>query len=204
MPEGLSSCVGASSQADMSAAAGLEGEHQLPKVLAVDHHDRRSSRSKVVEQLCNHTDAASALVPASVGLEGRTVGERAAPTHGAKIVRDEFGVSAICRIAGFRTSQLKMPGLVVRPEHATLGAEGACATRERRRRVALNAKRRLPAVASSRDRHVLPGGVWRPRRLYFASCGTSGRQSVRWRTRRRQRVALTITALQLLGPHRLA
>ena len=82
------------------ACGGEGGSRLLPKILAVDHLDGRIHCSEVVEQTRIDADAAGALVPASVRLEGRAVGERAAAAHRAEVMGHELRVPAIDRIVG--------------------------------------------------------------------------------------------------------
>ena len=69
-------------------------------------------------------------------------------------MRHEFRIPSISCIVSCWGGHLKLARRVVGQQRATLGAEGASAPSKFRRNFALDTKGSLPAVATSRDRHV--------------------------------------------------
>ena len=91
---------------------------RLPKILTVDRHNGSDGRIKVVKQTRVHTDAARGFVPTAIRLKNRAVAEGAAPTCGAEMVRHQFGLPAINRIASAITCEVKLRWFVIRMQRA--------------------------------------------------------------------------------------
>ena len=91
---------------------------QLPKILPINHGDWRRRCIKVVKQARVHADAAGGSVPSAIRLKGWAVAEGAAATDGAEMVRHQFGVPAVNRIASAIAGEVKLRGFVVRMQHA--------------------------------------------------------------------------------------
>ena len=97
-----------------------EARRYLPKILPINHSDWRSRCIKVVKQTRIHAYAAGGIVPAAIWLKSWAVAEGAAPTRGAEMVRHQFGLPAVNRIAGAITGKVKFIRFVIRMQHAAL------------------------------------------------------------------------------------